>query len=138
MEEISSCPLCKSTKKVFFEDIHDSGQQLKFLICRRCGLVYQSPRVDKIELEKFIEREYRIQRRESENPIEKDLLMQTDAEVYHFLSHVAVGAGAISIQAADQERLCQTDRLLGGVFIDAELIGDQAEGVARKLAQQRL
>ncbi len=84
MEEISSCPLCESPKEVFFKDIHDAGQQLKFLICRRCGLGYQSPRMDEEELEQFYTREYRIQRQESENPIEKDLLMRAAAEVDHF------------------------------------------------------
>ena len=76
MEEISICPLCRSPKKVFFEDIIDSDRPVDYQICRRCGLVYQSPRMDEIELEQFYTREYRVQRQESENPIEKDLLMQ--------------------------------------------------------------
>jgi len=76
MEEIINCPLCKNPKKSFFEEILDSDRQVKFQICRRCGLVYQSPRMEDSELEKFYEREYRIQRQETEDPIEKDLQMQ--------------------------------------------------------------
>jgi 2-polyprenyl-3-methyl-5-hydroxy-6-metoxy-1,4-benzoquinol methylase len=76
MEEISVCPLCKSRKKGFFEDVIDSDRQVKYQICRRCGLVYQSPRMDASELEQFYEREYRIERQETEDPIEKDLQMQ--------------------------------------------------------------
>ena len=76
MEEISTCPLCKSPKKIFFEDLHGSNQLVKFHICRRCGLVYQSPRMDDGELAQFYGREYRIQRQKTEDPIEKDLQMQ--------------------------------------------------------------
>ena len=76
MEEILNCPLCNSPKKSFFEEILDSDRQVKFQICRRCGLVYQSPRMEDSELVKFYEHEYRIQRQETEDPIEKDLQMQ--------------------------------------------------------------
>ena len=76
MENLQECPLCSSTKKRHFEKIEEDGQSISFQICRRCGLVYQSPRMDESELKQFYEREYRIQRQESENPIKKDLLMQ--------------------------------------------------------------
>ena len=76
MKNVAECPLCSSPKKRLFETIEDSDQIVAFHICNRCGLVYQSPRMDEIELEQFYAREYRIQRQESENPIEKDLLMQ--------------------------------------------------------------
>ncbi len=76
MENIVSCPLCQSSRKSPFEGVNDSNRTIQYQICRRCGLVYQSPRMDESELEQFYEREYRIQRQENENPIEKDLLMQ--------------------------------------------------------------
>ena len=78
MEEIMHCPLCKSQRKHIFEEVYDSNRQVTYQICRRCGLVYQSPRMEEGELEKFYEREYRIQRQETEEPIEKDLQMQED------------------------------------------------------------
>lgn len=76
MKNVKECPLCNSTKKRLFETIEDEGKRVSFHICHRCGLVYQSPRMDKDELAQFYEREYRIQRQETEDPIEKDLLMQ--------------------------------------------------------------
>ena len=76
MKNVQECPLCSSTKKRLFETIEDEGKPVSFQICRRCGLVYQSPRMDESELKQFYEREYRIQRQETEDPIEKDLLMQ--------------------------------------------------------------
>ena len=76
MNNVNECPLCSSTKKRLFETIEDEGKPVSFQICRRCGLVYQSPRMDESELKQFYEREYRIQRQETEDPIEKDLLMQ--------------------------------------------------------------
>jgi len=56
--------------------VEDDGKRVSFHICHRCGLVYQSPRMDEAELEQFYEREYRIERQETEDPIEKDLQMQ--------------------------------------------------------------
>lgn len=76
MKKVAECPLCSSTKRYPFEKIEEADQLVSFLICRCCGLVYQSPRMDESELEQFYEREYRIQRQESENPIEKDIQMQ--------------------------------------------------------------
>ncbi len=76
MKDVKECPLCGSTRKGIFETIEDEGKRVSFHICHRCGLVYQSPRMDEDELEQFYEREYRIQRQETEDPIEKDLLMQ--------------------------------------------------------------
>ncbi len=76
MKNVQECPLCSSNKRHPFETIEESGQIIAFHICRRCGLVYQSPRMDESELEQFYEREYRIQRQETEDPIEKDLRMQ--------------------------------------------------------------
>jgi len=76
MKNVTECPLCSSTKRSPFETIEEADQLVSFLICHRCGLVYQSPRMDEAELEQFYEREYRIQRQETEEPIEKDLLMQ--------------------------------------------------------------
>ena len=76
MKNLKECPLCASTKKRFFETIEDEGKRVSFHICQRCGLVYQSPRMDEAELEQFYQREYRIERQETEDPIEKDLLIQ--------------------------------------------------------------
>lgn len=76
MKNVLECSLCGSTKRRLFETIEESDQIVAFHICRRCGLVYQSPRMDASELEQFYEREYRIQRQKTEDPIEKDLQMQ--------------------------------------------------------------
>ena len=95
MENIVSCPLCNSIKKSPFEDVHDSDRIVQYQICRRCGLVYQSPRMDESELEQFYEREYRIQRQETEEPIEKDLQMQ-DARAEAVLGMVQPHLSAVT------------------------------------------
>ncbi len=76
MKNILECPLCNSTKRHLFENLEEDGQVMIFQICLRCGLVYQSPRMDEDDLEKFYAREYRIQRQNTEDPIAKDLQMQ--------------------------------------------------------------
>lgn len=95
MNNVNECPLCSSTKKRLFETIEDEGKPVSFQICRRCGLVYQSPRMDESELEQFYEREYRIQRQETEDPIEKDLLMQ-DARAKAVLGMVQPHLSAVT------------------------------------------
>ena len=95
MNNVNECPLCSSTKKRLFETIEDEGKPVSFQICRRCGLVYQSPRMDESELEQFYEREYRIQRQETEDPIEKDLLMQ-DARARTVLGMVQLHLPAVT------------------------------------------
>jgi 2-polyprenyl-3-methyl-5-hydroxy-6-metoxy-1,4-benzoquinol methylase len=76
MKNIKECPLCSSTKRRLFETIENEGKRVSFHICHRCGLVYQSPRMDESELRQFYEREYRIERQETEDPIDKDVQMQ--------------------------------------------------------------
>ena len=76
MKNILECPLCNSTKRRLFENLEEDGQVMTFQICLRCGLVYQSPRMDEDDLEKFYARQYRIQRQKTEAPIDKDLQMQ--------------------------------------------------------------
>ena len=95
MKNVAECPLCSSPKKHLFETIEDSDQIVAFHICNRCGLVYQSPRMDEDELAQFYEREYRIQRQETEDPIEKDLLMQ-DARARTVLGMVQPHLSAVT------------------------------------------
>lgn len=95
MKNVNECPLCGSTKKRLFETIEDAGKLVPFHICRRCGLVYQSPRMDEIELDQFYAHEYRIQRQETEDPIEKDLLMQ-DARARTVLGMVQPHLSAVT------------------------------------------
>ncbi len=76
MKNVQECPLCRATNKHPFESIEEDDQIVAFQICRYCGLVYQSPRMDDVELGQFYAREYRVQRQQTEDPIEKDLRMQ--------------------------------------------------------------
>ncbi len=95
MKDVAECPLCGSANKRPFEAIEEGGQIVAFQICGRCGLVYQSPRMDEDELEQFYERGYRIQRQETEDPIEKDLLMQ-DARARAVLGMVQPHLSAVT------------------------------------------
>lgn len=95
MENVVSCPLCNSLRKSPFEGVHDSDRMILYQICRSCGLVCQSPRMVESELKQFYEREYRIERQESESPIEKDLLMQ-DARARAVLEMIQPHLSAVS------------------------------------------
>ncbi|MGD2058161.1 MAG: class I SAM-dependent methyltransferase [Anaerolineales bacterium] len=75
-EIISNCPICGSGNLNPFEDLHTGSQKIHYLICKRCGAIFQSPRMDASELEAFYEREYRLLSQQTEDPTKKDLVMQ--------------------------------------------------------------
>jgi SAM-dependent methyltransferase len=76
--EISTCPLCKSDKHVEFEIIPSKLGEVHFQICQRCGLVFQSPRMEAGALQSFYQDGYRTLSQETEHPITKDLVMQEE------------------------------------------------------------
>lgn len=76
MQSVQTCPLCKRTSFAPFRSITDHGYDLNYVLCKTCGLVLQSPRMDEDELGKFYASAYRLHQQATEDPIEKDLLMQ--------------------------------------------------------------
>jgi len=76
MQDVSSCPICTCARVTSFATTRDAGRELSYLVCRRCGHVFQSPRMSPDELDAFYRGDYRLLRQGSEEPIERDVLAQ--------------------------------------------------------------
>lgn len=77
MEHVELCPLCAGPRRTLFEEIHDARGRVTYHLCRSCGLVYQSPRMDAGELERFYGHEYRPLVQATDEPTTKDLQVQS-------------------------------------------------------------
>ncbi|MDH5506288.1 MAG: class I SAM-dependent methyltransferase [Anaerolineae bacterium] len=75
-ETVAQCPLCKHTESALFDRREFRGQSVINQICKRCGLVFQSPRMNAAELDAFYEAEYRTLYQGGEGPSPKDLAVQ--------------------------------------------------------------
>ncbi len=75
-ETIQVCPLCGGLKSSPFDRRSFHQQEVLNRICKSCGLVYQSPRMNAAELDSFYQAEYRQLYQGSEDPIQKDLAVQ--------------------------------------------------------------
>jgi 2-polyprenyl-3-methyl-5-hydroxy-6-metoxy-1,4-benzoquinol methylase len=76
-ENVQHCPLCRSTQSNIFDRRDFRGQSVINRLCRRCGLVYQSPRMRDDELAAFYEQEYRQVYQGGADPTQKDLSVQS-------------------------------------------------------------
>lgn len=76
--EITQCPLCGSDPSlhVFFESNSGEAGEDQYLLCKRCGLVFQSPRLSEEDLTSFYSSQYRLHVQGSVEPIDKDLRIQ--------------------------------------------------------------
>ncbi len=77
MDQVENCPSCQRTSFVQFETAHHAGNPLQYWICKSCGLVFQSPRPGEEELQAFYRQGYRSLYQDSEQPVKKDLVMQS-------------------------------------------------------------
>lgn len=59
-EKPRACPLCGHANASPFERVTHRGVLLTYVICERCGLVYQSPRIPEKELPAFYAAQYRV------------------------------------------------------------------------------
>jgi len=75
-EKIKCCPLCQSENHSLFEKTNFRGHSIFNRKCETCGFVFQSPRMNSLELEAFYAREYRQAYQGDEGPNRKDLLIQ--------------------------------------------------------------
>ena len=77
-KDVPHCPLCQIglERRSLFERINDGGAQLQYQLCDRCGLVFQSPRMNEAALDRFYVEQYRQMVQASEGPTEKDLRVQ--------------------------------------------------------------
>jgi hypothetical protein len=76
VEEVGVCPLCGSAERSRFESLADAWGDITYQLCGVCGLVYQSPRPNQPDLERFYAGDYRRVHQETEEPTRKDLAMQ--------------------------------------------------------------
>jgi len=76
--EVTQCLLCGSDPGMHkhFETHLDEAGEVHYLLCERCGLVFQSPRFTEQELNEFYSVQYRLTVQGSAEPTEKDLRIQ--------------------------------------------------------------
>lgn len=70
------CPLCRDGRSTLFDQREFRGHQVVNRLCRKCGLVYQSPRMTSAELNLFYQDEYRRLYQGNEEPSDRDLAVQ--------------------------------------------------------------
>lgn len=80
-EIVSACLLCGHPTNSPFDQREFHGIQVNNRICRNCGLVFQSPRMTAIELDKFYQAKYRSMYQGDEGPSMKDINVQTERAV---------------------------------------------------------
>jgi len=96
--EITQCLLCGSEPGMHthFETHYGEAGEDHYLICERCGLVFQSPRLSQEDLEAFYSASYRVLVQGSAEPTDKDLRIQ-HARAKNLLSFAKENAGKISL-----------------------------------------
>jgi 2-polyprenyl-3-methyl-5-hydroxy-6-metoxy-1,4-benzoquinol methylase len=77
-ELVRECPLCGSSSRAQFDRRQFRGHPVTNVMCSRCGLVYQSPRMSDEESQAFYEAEYRLLYQGQQGPNTKDMLVQTN------------------------------------------------------------
>src|SRR5512136_2975570 len=76
-EIVAHCPLCGGSSSASFDQREFKSHPVTNVICRSCGLVYQSPRMTDGENQAFYEAEYRLLYQGQEGPNPKDLAVQS-------------------------------------------------------------
>jgi len=83
-EEVLNCVLCSSGRGAhsFFESVPVGDGEIYYVLCQRCGLIFQSPRMSAGELDVYYLDGYRKFVQGSEQPIEKDIRVQKGRAVH--------------------------------------------------------
>jgi len=74
--EVKACPLCGSSENSPFDRRSFYKMLVINRICKKCGLVYQSPRMSQEKLDQFYLREYRLLYQGYAGPVQEDLAVQ--------------------------------------------------------------
>lgn len=124
-EEVLTCPLCRcaAEEAEIFEQVVSSGYRLTYLICPRCGLVFQSPRLSDKMLERYYQEGYRRQVQGQESPSAKDRWAQANRarELLAFITpHVPRVERHLDIGSSLGELLLAFSEFYGCVPIGAE------------------
>jgi 2-polyprenyl-3-methyl-5-hydroxy-6-metoxy-1,4-benzoquinol methylase len=75
-EVVEHCPLCGASASLSFDQREFRDHPVSNVICRHCGLVYQSPRMTEAQSQAFYQAEYRLLYQGQEGPNPKDLAVQ--------------------------------------------------------------
>jgi SAM-dependent methyltransferase len=118
---VTQCPLCSSDQTAPFDQRQFRGQAITNCICRKCGLVYQSPRMSADALQSYYEHEYRLAYQGEEGPTSKDLAAQRGraTSLFNFMlkhspssipsRHLDIGCSAGLLLQRFQDKLkCQS------------------------------
>jgi 2-polyprenyl-3-methyl-5-hydroxy-6-metoxy-1,4-benzoquinol methylase len=76
-DSVLRCPLCQASASLMFDQREFRGIPVTNRLCQRCGLVFQSPRMNEMESQEFYEAEYRRLYQGQEGPNAKDLRVQS-------------------------------------------------------------
>ncbi len=75
-EFVTQCPLCASGSSLPFNRREFRGREVVNRLCRDCGLVFQSPRMTKVESVAFYAEEYRLLQEGSAGPTARNMAAQ--------------------------------------------------------------
>ncbi len=75
-EKVETCPLCGWDETEIFDKRTEHSIALMNNICLRCGLVYQSPRMEKVSLERYYQMFYVTQHQRAQGVSEKEIEIQ--------------------------------------------------------------
>lgn len=75
-ETVATCLLCDNTQSSLFDQREFRGYTVENRQCQNCGLIFQSPRMTRDELDAFYKSEYRWIYQESQEPVSRDLAVQ--------------------------------------------------------------
>jgi hypothetical protein len=75
--EVSVCPLCGAGESDLFDRRFFHNEPVTNRICKKCGFVFQSPRMSQERLDQFYIREYRQLYQGDAGPVQKDLAAQS-------------------------------------------------------------
>ena len=132
-EIVNNCPLCGTASSSPFDQRMFRGHTVSNVICRGCGLVYQSPRMTESESRAFYEAEYRLLYQGQEGPNPKDLAVQT--------GRAQVALGFVGQQVKSSSRIldigCSTGVLLQQfqAFYHAKVYGIEPGNLYRQYAR---
>jgi 2-polyprenyl-3-methyl-5-hydroxy-6-metoxy-1,4-benzoquinol methylase len=118
-EQISICPLCsgqpnKTPLSRPFDQRVFHGMPVTNRICVACGFVFQTPRMTETELKEFYAAEYRRIYQGREEPVAKDLAVQTQRAkvLLHFIQTFMPGSAPLNGDSLFLDIGCSTGKLL--------------------------
>ncbi len=102
--ELEACPICGESDSAPFEALPHADEPVEYQLCKRCGTVYQSPRMSEAALEGYYQSEYVTSHQQADGVSEKELRVQSGrarhllhllrAHAAHPKRHLDIGSSA--------------------------------------------